>query len=114
MLAIVCVYRLQSALSISCKAYPPLMTSMGMRDSLPPIGKFMRLRWVCAPQYRVSSTMISPKASDSVLALDVAEDMRNPLDPEEAEELMVALFERGSNGSSEYRWGERRSTCWAT
>lgn len=78
------------------------------------MGKFMRLRWVCAPQYRVSSTMISPKASDSVLALDVAEDVGNSLDPEDAEELMVTLFARGSNGSCGYRWGESRSWWWAT
>lgn len=77
----------------------PLMTSTGMRDSLPPMGKFLRLRWVCAPQYRVSSTTMSPKASDSVLALDGAEEeVWVSLDPE----VLVIMFplvivaERGS------------------
>lgn len=50
-----------------------------MRDSLPPIGKLMRLRWVWAPQYRVLSTVISPNASDSVLTLGEAEEVLSSL-----------------------------------
>lgn len=42
-----------------------------MRDSLPPMGKFFRLRCVCAPQYLALSTWTSPKVSDSVLKLSV-------------------------------------------
>lgn len=76
----------------------PLMTSTGMRDSLPPMGKFLRLRWVCAPQYRVSSTTMSPNASDSVLALDGAEDeVWVSLDPEVVLMFPLVIFaERGS------------------
>lgn len=71
-----------------------------MRDSLPPMGKFLRLRWVCAPQYRVSSTMISPKASDSVLALDATEEVSRSCGPEVAKVLIVTLFARGSKEGS--------------
>ena len=49
----------------------PLTISIGMRDSRPPMGKFFRLRCVCAPQYLVLSTSTSPKVSDSVLELTV-------------------------------------------
>lgn len=59
-----------------------------MRDSLPPMGKFLRLRCVCAPQYRVSSTTISPNASDSVLVLDGIEGALDSLGPEAAEALI--------------------------
>lgn len=51
--------------------HQPLTISIGMRDSLPPIGKFFRLRCVCAPQYLELSTWTSPKVSDSVLKLSV-------------------------------------------
>lgn len=48
------------------------MTSIGIRDSAPPIGKFWRLRCVCAPQYLELSTSIGPKASDSVLGIELS------------------------------------------
>ena len=57
--------------------------------------------------------MISPTASESVLALDVAKDFFNSLDPEVAEALMFTWLALGSNGSSSSgcRWTERRSVC---
>lgn len=55
--------------------------------------------------------MISPKASDSVLALDDAEEVCISLDPGAAEALMATLFARGSNGSGGDSGGERGPSC---
>mmetsp|Transcript_61306 Transcript_61306/g.145979 ORF Transcript_61306/g.145979 Transcript_61306/m.145979 type:complete len:219 (+) Transcript_61306:968-1624(+) len=41
-------------------------TAKGILSTAPPIGKFCKLRWVCAPQRRSAATSIGPKESFSV------------------------------------------------